>query len=282
MSKCSAGQRLCLIARDLKNPASEKLYALDQNFGKSVAFDSNGRMFATNNPDLYVYAGTTEQGEITQTNPQAGEKHEDSDAAPALAQLYNTSTKSTADLGFEIAPTGVHVHFSSDTDFYAFDSDYNLGDQNSENPADFRPAYRAGVVEGSKARSKLFALQYQDGKDFAGNVITVSHGSEATFVTDATGQQLLFSNSSAAPNLTAQNQQGTEQAVKSCIASGALESRYVSTSRTFQVDFTDDENFRNNLVKFSNCIVQKGGSALIGYNYQFGGRDPFNGRLTFN
>jgi hypothetical protein len=263
---CQSDMKACFIAG-----SPMQLYGINQANQKVSLFNSKGRLFTTNKPELYVFVPTS-------NGNQDAKIDEDVDYDPAPAQLYNLKTKQTSQLGFDVDQAEPLVHFVSDSNFYVFSSDYNTGNANDQY-ADLKPGYRSGSIQtGATGKSKVFPLLYQSGdKQFSSQIIAISHGAEASLVADATLHQLLFTDKTSL-NLNSANQSTVTSAIKACLANGA-KSYTTIDNYNYRIEFIYDGNFANNIATFSSCLAQKNGT-LVGYNYSFAGVDASSRLLT--
>lgn len=269
-TECANNEKVCFIGQEKSTGGNDehqddKLFSISSSNKKSMLLESEGRLFDTNNPDLYISISQT-------TNNSAN--------IAAQARLHNLSDKSVKDLGFEGSlQLSLSATVTPDSNFFTFSNEY-VTEKNGKQDGS---SYRAGVIPQEGAgKSELFKLTRIDEQPFISGITNAISNRDGTYtiVTSTEDKQFLFSKEQSVPEFTAQDRQTVEAAVKSCLASGALNYQYFDTGRQFRIELTYDENFNRNIGQVSNCLIQKGGSVIIGYNYSFVGVDPTNGRLS--
>jgi len=164
-----------------------------------------------------------------------------------------------------------------------YNNNYFLFDSSLDTTFDSKEArnYVAGNYGDNSANSTQKKLIYKDGKNFTGNISQLRGANESVaLVGTLDDRQYLFTDQSSLQLPTAQKQDEIENAVKSCLSSGAITEVYFESTKTFRIMISDDANFYKNIGTFSKCITNSGAKTLIGYNYQFAGQDPINGRIT--
>lgn len=266
-------QRFCLIARDATNPQTQKLFGIDNSGKLNVILDSEGRLFPTNNPALYI---SSPQGNKTASDPRKDDG-EQADFRNSPAYLEDISAKDKHSLSFDISGIGnLFTLFTPTNTFYAFDtsSDANATSEGG------KLSYRFGSIDSSgNASSKQFPIQYADGSAYTGQVISIVPGTETMLLTDINGQQALFSQN-ANSSVTAVAQQDVQNIIQECTTRSIQSSQYFESSHMFRIYVIDDANFAPTIKAFSNCLAKSSKSAFVGYTYQFAGVSPENGRTT--
>lgn len=275
LRQCSGAERLCFIARDRSNTATEKIYGIDGTGQKKVVLDSPGRLFATNNPDFYIAVGRGE--DLSHGTP--GEHDEvQVDYGPEPAILHNISAKTSTPLGFDVSGSDIIAHFSQNGEFYVLDSNLTEASEGKQNVS-----YRSGRLSDQKASSDVYPMTYADGTAFTSAIIDItSHNGNQSLLTLLDGSQAVFTAQPNVPAIISKSQTEVQKTIDSCLGSGRQESQFFPETRQFRVYFVENTNLATDIAAFSNCMAQSDPSTLIGYNFRFATRDPINGRITSN
>lgn len=276
LQACPAAGGICFIGRDKTEPTIEKLYTLNQDGKKQVVINSKGRVFATNDPARYVVVGLEEKTATTGNTPAIEEVEARYSEEPAF--LHNIETSEVGDLGFNIGFEQPLVHFTDNDQFYIFGSVLEKEPENEQ-----LTFYRSGTLNGNSTYSDSFPVAYSDGSAFTGQVISSSGHGQGSLMLLGTleGSYVLFgSTQQNSATLTPKSPEAAAKAVESCVTSHAQDSQYFSESGMFRIFFTADGGFAEDIAAFSDCILTSNEVPLHGYNFQFAGLDPVNGRIV--
>jgi hypothetical protein len=268
---CPNASAVCLIGRDQADPGKQKLFSIQQNQDTKVLLESSGRIFTTNNPEMYLAVG---EGSTPSKTSGTDEELGEADFTDAPAGMYNVKTKAEYKLDFNIGISDPTTHFTSDKDFYVIEG---LPSDDSG-----KPMYRSGELTKNGSKTATYPMAYSDGSSFNSHVLGIrSQGSgDLSLGTIMDASQVVLNGLKEKVVITQKDQSSAEKIVKDCVSSGAQDSQYFKESKTFRIILQDDENFAKNIRSFSECIVKREPSALNGYNFQFVGTDPVNGRLS--
>lgn len=272
MTACPASDALCFTARDLSDTAKKKLYSIKQGEKKKVLFESDGQIFPTNNPELYIVVGRGSDPKKVSSEAPAGDQGK-ADLSDESANLYSLKTNSTIALDFKVGVSTPVLHFIDATHFYIIQG---------ASDDDKTPSYRSGEISGDNAKTTIHPITYGDGTKFDTMITGVSsHGTGSQMlVTTTKDEQVLFNDAKQYLNLSAKTTEDANKIVRDCLGSGATDDQYFDEIKQFRVLFVADNNFTRNVASFSKCVIQADNSALNGYNFQFAGSDPFNGRIS--
>lgn len=268
---CSS-YRLCLIDR---TAAGHKLLAVEQTGQTKSLVDARGRLFPTNNGDLFV---KLDDDLVIQEHARGGtnETPEDVDFDETPARLYDVRDGSEKDLGFTVGNSEIVMHLEASGDFYVIDNLLASPDNNTPS------RYRSGVLKGDSASSKLLPLRLSDDEDFTNvPILGASHGgSDQSLLTGLDHTQLLFAAKDRVGGFSLAESSAVQAAIDSCGAAVIASSQYFSESRLFKVYFADEPDLAQHLQTFGDCLSDNGAPVLLGYSYYFGTVDPVNGRIT--
>lgn len=271
----STAKNICLVARDSKDQKAERLYNVSHNGRRTQLLDSKGRLFPTNNPNIYIAVSRGEEAEKI----QGSRNQEQADFTEEPAVLHNLETNVTRTLDFRVGGSNnITAYFGDDDNFYFIDSVVE-DKSNEEQPDAF--VYRAGTIADGSA-SELRTVLFQDNTAFTGSLTSSNgYGNNGTSLLSTTnGGLMLFAKSDSIVKLSGVDQQTVQATINTCKPTGFQDSQYFLDIRQFRVTFTADDSFANRIATFSDCMTKTNPSVITGYNFHFAGSDPINGRLS--
>ena len=249
------------IARDLINTRKERLYKLNQNGNKAVILEADS-IYPTNNPAVYI------KNAIDQTT-----QPDESDVTDVPAVLYDITNKKTRPLDISVGSYTISLFFLNDKEFYAI--------KGNSNDTDGVQLYYSGIVNDKEATSAIHTLQDSNGKPVKNSIVKINGFSkDALLVTTLGDNQGLFGNTTSYKLSAVKESSKAQAIIDSCLIKDRDSSLYIDDLSTFHVYFFVTNDFYSNIARFSNCVLQKDSSGLMGYSFQFGGFDPLDGRIS--
>lgn len=260
ISMCPQSGAICLIGRDIELTETEKLFSIDTAGQKSVGLESNGRLYPTNQPELYISVPAENRGQST----------EDVNFTEAEAVLHNLLTNNQIKAGFKVGSGDIIAAFSPSGSFYIIDDTkpnlYLTGWLNED---------KIKLTESNLTDANNTRIDFQP-------VSNVSYGDNGTgLIPSIDGNLFLLSSSPPSIQLPQKlDYQEAETEIKTCANQYAHDTQYLQSSSMFRILFADNDDFATQVKGFSNCVLSSNPQALIGYYYQFAAISPVNGRIS--
>lgn len=273
IGNCSdASMKVCIIASDKDNIAKLKLIGINsQNQTVPLIELDEGKLVATNSPDLYVTATPSESDKPATSGSADGER--EIAFTNMRVELRNIKTKTATSLPFTIDEEDIFPYIVSDKDFYVLST--RVANENQANVFINGAPSTIGIASSTES-----PLTFSDGKLYnTGIAGIVGYGDNGTSLLDTnSGMQLLFSPSAQSKTVDSLSKKSVEDIVNKCATGAAID--YFDEEKQFRVLFTDNDAFKQTVATFSDCVTKADTRALVGYNFAFGARDPGSGRIT--
>lgn len=274
------GYKVCLIGRGIQNPQSERLYGLNENDQLKELINSGGRLFGTSRNDMYVAVGLGED-ESTDTTEHShdSEEHipEDVVYSEEPAVLHKLQGSESIELGFDVGSSDLVTGFYGELEYFALTPQQSISGEDDD--LDY---YIAGRLDPSFSGNPEVVekpLLFEDESSFdEGLLSAVSYSISDTLLTDIDGNQLLFTPGKP-ETLFPADKTAAEMIVKDCSESAVKTRDYFEEEKLFRIYFNDNDNFENNIKRFSQCLGGSDFSQVATYNFYFGALSSLNGRI---
>lgn len=257
-----AVKSICLIARSQQNPQTKQLLQIKSGSSKEL-LQTKGLILKTNQASKFVF--------FEPENPASNGVLDEADILSGEGRVFDVGNDEKKSTGLLISGTGFGAYFENNRNLFIID-DYLRGGGviNTEE-------LHYGIGKKSWWHPAKVATIRVESKQEAQITEVSSYGNRTALLVSYDDQQLLFSNKSQNTSVALGKDSVLSEQVSSCAKSQSATSDYFKSSNEFKVYLTLNQDFEQKVAAFSSCMKQ---TNTTGFNFDFVGRDPVNGRIV--
>lgn len=259
---------ICLLARTRENPDSTSVIEVNSIGVERIALSSRGRVFETNRMNHYVV--------FEKIDFDVGDSGfnfvNNSDTAESEANVVNISDGTVLETNYSTNSNNVIVHYVQDEGVIFFDD--------SVIAEDGVFSYFYGVVEDGNVSVAKMNINTNNKLNDIVTIRTVDESNSILGILPDNTPLLLHQTTQNIKLPEPTEEITAREVVLKCLSEESSSLDYDGNNRTFRIFFIENNDFSDNVNRFSSCLLEEDKSIIFGFNFYFGARDSVSGRIT--